>query len=366
MRTSVPHIALIVCLIVGIFSVSGIARADSVHYLYDLSDFTGTIPYSDVKLFVDLPRDEVYAALGNTVRLFNSSGMEIYRFDLDPGYGTVFDLAVTEEGDILLLTVHRVPGKQLPGWEVTRCDYRGTPIGRIDVTGLPAELDSFVPNLMGYHDGEIILASGPELRVVVANQEGAFERAYDLAALTGVPDDRRSDNDLFGFGVDPRGNILFTMATKFKAFVLSPDGAVASFGRAGSVPGSFGIASGIASDGHGHIFVADRLRGVVLVFDDKMQFVTEFGDGTNGRVVLMTPRDLVSGDDGKVYVTQGREIGVAVFRLDSGGGEFESNADAERKGGGGSNGSVDEIAPPVGSSKVGGTTHTGSADPGTA
>ncbi len=353
MRTSVPHIALIVCLFVGISSGSGIARAESVHYLYDLSDFTGTIPYSDVKLFVDLPRDEVYAALGNTVRLFNSSGMEIYSFDLDPRYGTVFDLAVDEGGDILLLTVHSIPGRRLPDWEITRCDYRGAPVGTIEVSGLPEELDSFVPNLMGYHDGEIILASGPGLRVAVADRTGAFQRAYDLAALAGVPDDKRTDNDLFGFAVDPHGNILFTMATKFKAFVLSPDGAIASFGRPGSVPGSFGIASGIAADGHGHIFVADRLRGVVLVFDDKMQFVTEFGDGTNGHLVLMTPRDLVSGDNGKVYVTQGRQIGVAVFRLDSGGGEFESNADAGRKGGDGSSVSADEIAPPVKSSQVG-------------
>jgi len=334
MRIPEPHTVMLACLIAGIALLAGSARADTVNYLYDLSDFSGTVPYSDVKLYADQPRDEIYAVLGNTVRLYNSSGMEIYRFDLPPMLGGVYDMAVDEGGDILLLTVRSIPGQPLPGWEITRCDYRGEPIGAIKVANLPPGLESFVPNLMAYHEGSIILASGPGLRVVVTDRTGVYQRSYDLAVLAGVPDDRRSDNDLFGFGVDRRGNILFTMATLSRAFVLSPDGSIASFGRPGSVPGSFGIASGIAADDEGRLYVADRLRGVVLVFDRSHQFITEFGDGGNGRVVLTSPRDLVSDGSGKVYVTQGRENGVAVFKLNSGGGQLESNADVEKEGGG--------------------------------
>ncbi|HXI02880.1 MAG TPA: hypothetical protein VNI57_06840, partial [Candidatus Saccharimonadales bacterium] len=46
-----------------------------------------------------------------------------------------------------------------------------------------------------------------------------------------------------------------------------------------------------------------------------LQFVSEFGDGTDGRISLVSPRDLAYDDSGKVYVTQGRNMGVAVFKL---------------------------------------------------
>ena len=53
----------------------------------------------------------------------------------------------------------------------------------------------------------------------------------------------------------------------FSAFRLSPGGEVAQFGRPGSGPGKFGVVAGIAADEAGYIYVADRLRSVVLVFD---------------------------------------------------------------------------------------------------
>ncbi len=92
--------------------------------------FSGPVPYDDVKL---------YAARGNSIRVFNASGMEIYRFDVDPRPGTVFDLAVDEPGDILRLTLSFDPAGQGAGWFITRCDYRGQPIGRIMIAGLPRD-----------------------------------------------------------------------------------------------------------------------------------------------------------------------------------------------------------------------------------
>ena len=314
MRPLKPFTLLLSALFVGSF-VSPMWAGAPAAYLYNLSDFSGTIPYSDVKLHADDQRGEIYAALGNSVRIFNTSGMEVYRFDVDPHIGGVYDLAIEPSGDILLLTVKSISGQKLPHWEVTRCDYRGEPAGTLGITGLPDDLDAFVPNLMAYQRNSLYLASSSGLRVVVADTTGAFLKSFDLAALVGVPDSRRADNDLFGFSVDSRGNILFTMATLAKAFVLSPDGNLTPFGKAGSIPGSFGITSGIAADDSGHIFVADKLRGVVIVFDQNLQFVSEFGDGTDGRISLVSPRDLAYDDSGKVYVTQGRNMGVAVFKL---------------------------------------------------
>ena len=63
-----------------------------ISYLYALSDFNGTVPYDDVVLHADLLRVEVYAVLGNSVRVFSATGMEIYRFDHDLEAGRIFGL----------------------------------------------------------------------------------------------------------------------------------------------------------------------------------------------------------------------------------------------------------------------------------
>jgi len=333
MRDSWVYMKSLGCLVVGILSIPAPASASTVSYLYGLSDFNGTVPYSDVNLYADRERDEVYASVSNFVSVFNASGMENYEFKLDPRYGSIYDIAVEETGDILLLTLDRsVPGP-LPSWSITRCDYRGQPTDQIAVEDLPPRYASFVPNEMFYHDGEIVLASRAQLVAVVTDAEGRFRRAYDLGRLAGLDEEHRADNDIVGFSVDPRGNILFTIATMFKAFVVAPDGGVKAFGRPGSNPGSFGIAAGIAGDEQGHLLVADRLRGVVMLFDRNLQFVTEFGSAEDGGHYLVRPSEVVFGPSGKIYITQKRDRGVAVFRLSADDAGTESDA-VEEPGGG--------------------------------
>ncbi|MBI1735362.1 MAG: hypothetical protein HYR51_09325, partial [Candidatus Rokubacteria bacterium] len=49
-------------------------------YLHTLSTFTGPIPYDTSRMAADHERNEVYVLYQNTIRVFNASGMEIYRF----------------------------------------------------------------------------------------------------------------------------------------------------------------------------------------------------------------------------------------------------------------------------------------------
>ncbi|HXH28679.1 MAG TPA: hypothetical protein VNL37_06515 [Candidatus Polarisedimenticolia bacterium] len=295
-----------------------LAAADgplAIRYLYNLSDFTGVVPYNDVRLYADRAHDEVYAATGNAVRVFNGAGMEVYHFDGDPALGTIFDLAVDAQGDLLLLTLSLGPGRTGPGWLVAHCDYRGVLKDRIVPHGLPPELASFRPNVMTLREGRLLLASLADLRAVEIDRSGAFHAAYDLARLAGLKDETRRNNEMFGFSVDRRGRMLFTIPTLFRAFVVDPDGTVRTFGRGGSAPGAFSVASGIVGDDAGHLFIADKGRGVVLVFDDRLEFVTEFGAAAPERGGLVRPTDLALGDAGKLYVTQARDRGVAVFQV---------------------------------------------------
>ncbi len=311
------------------------AGAVAVSYLYNLSNFSGAVPYNDVKLYVDRRNDEIYAAVGNAIRVFNASGMEIYRFDVDPRPGTVFDLAVEESGDLLLLTLAFDPAEPGHGWFITRCDYRGQPVGRITVAGFPKEFASFRPNVMIDRGERLLLASLAQFQAVEIDRSGQFQKGYDLAKLVGIKETERSRNDIAAFSMDPRGNMLLTVPTMFKVFVVSPAGRATDFGGPGSSPGLFGNVAGVVADDRGDVIVADKARGVVMIFNDRFEFVSEFGSGDDGRPALTRPTDLVMGRSGRLYVTQARERGVAVFKLDDGEGEGqrqESVAPKQRTG----------------------------------
>jgi hypothetical protein len=125
---------------------------------------------------------------------------------------------------------------------------------------------------------------------------------------------KAGDAGFTGFGVDGRGNVLFTVAPLFQAFVLSPEGELRGFGVRGSSPGKFNVVGGIAADPDGNLYVTDVLRSVVMVFDAAFEFQGEFGYRGDGPGNLIAPRDLVVGD-GQVFVTQSAARGVSVFRI---------------------------------------------------
>jgi hypothetical protein len=108
-----------------------------------------------------------------------------------------------------------------------------------------------------------------------------------------------------GFSVDRDGNMLFTVASVFSAYVMSPEGKVRAFGQKGSTPGKFNIVSGIAADEEGRLFLTDSLRAVVMVFDPSFQFLGEFGYRGPDPENLVSPFNLAVGN-GRVYVTQSR------------------------------------------------------------
>ncbi len=309
-------IRLAICLGLAASGALSGAPEVTVAYLYNLSDFSGMVPYSDVILHIDRQRDEIYGSLGNSVRIFSSTGMEVYRFEVDLALGQILDLVVEDSGDLLLLTYEPMEtALQTPDetrqWWLSRCDYRGTPIERLEVTGLPAELEDFGPNALFYRDGLVTLASRSQHQVVTVDGSGAYQQSHDLAQLAKLEDP--ASEEIFGLDIDPAGNILFTIPTNFKAYVVSPDGELRQFGMAGSAPGKFGIVSGIIADDHGNILIADKLRNVVMVFDKTLRFLTEFSKARDR--LLARPTDLVMGEEGKFYVTQARGQGVAVFRL---------------------------------------------------
>jgi hypothetical protein len=327
---SILRKALLAGLILGVFGSPGHAAGMNVSHLYELSDFSGTITYSDVFLHADRSRDEIYATTGRTVRVFNAAGMEIYRFGDSLDLGSIYGLVVEDSGDIVLLTQDyrlRDTGRE---WSLTRCDYRGDPLELIPVEDLPDAFAGFSPDRMRIHDGDLVLVSSGGLQVVVVGPDGTFRRGHDLARLLNIED--RDSHDIFGFSLDASGNMLFTIPVLFKALIVSPDGTMRQFGSPGSAAGQFGIISGIAVDDHGNILVTDKLRHVVMVFNPSFQLITEIK--VAGKETLVRPADVAVGGSGRVYVTQARQRGVAVYGLNPSGREFRLDGAPNGKGGG--------------------------------
>jgi len=114
--------------------------------------------------------------------------------------------------------------------------------------------------------------------------------------------------------VDREGSILFTIPTEFCAYKLSPKGVLASFCQRGSGPGKFNIAAGIVSDDSGYIYVSDKLKSAVLIFDNEFNFLNQMGSRGGGPYGFVIPMEMaVLGD--RLYVSQGAGQGVSVFSI---------------------------------------------------
>jgi DNA-binding beta-propeller fold protein YncE len=297
-------------------------------YLYNLSDFTGTVPTSSARVSLDAVNKEVYVTTGDRVVVFNDKGMEIYRFGEDLNIGTINDVAIDEKGNIYVLS----NSYELGRFVITLCNYRGEPIREIEITNTPDGLGGFFPNRILYRNGVLYLVAENAMTVVIIDANGAFRNSVDLFPLLDLTSDRdfrqavpgmekperkRQDYTISGFNLDHEGNMLFTDPITAKAYVISPDLIVDSFGQRGSAPGRFAVPRSMARDRSGNYLVCDILRAVAMVFDKDFEFVTEFGFRGYGPGNLIGPTGIAVDEDSRVYITQLADRGVSVYQLKS-------------------------------------------------
>jgi DNA-binding beta-propeller fold protein YncE len=295
-------------------------------FRYPLSNFSGPVRSQWAKVAVDRERNEIYTLhqRKNDIRIFGEHGMEIFVFG--EGFASAADIAIGDDGNIFILST----GYQTS--TVHLLNYRGEHISDIPLENVPPAYSEFTADRLVYRQGSLYLVDSDSLAVVVVDEDGLFERGYDLGTLLKpfLPRDddgerklanfdwkkkQLEDIDLKGFTVDDQGNMLFTVPVLFSAYRLSVDGEVTPFGRAGSGRGKFGVAAGIATDDRGYVYVSDRLRCVVLIFDRELRFQTEFGYRGNRPSNLIVPDDLAIDKSGNVYVGQAANRGVSVFKV---------------------------------------------------
>lgn len=278
-------------------------------FLFNLSDFTGLIPYNWARVSVDKENNEIYVLYQNTVRVFNNAGMEVYRFGDDLDLGHIVDVSFDPTGDIFLLTYKE------SGSAIIRCNYRGEPQSKIELKNLSPQFSGFSPTRMIYQNGHFYLENHGDMRVVVTDEEGHFKRGYDLIPLLELKEQDRGNVEIAGFSVDKEGNILITVPVLFKACILSPDGTFNWFGRPGSVSGKFNVIAGIVRDSRGNYLIVDKLKCAVMVFDKNFNFLMQFGSRGLNPGNLIAPDEIAIDDNDRIYVTQTRKRGVSVFKL---------------------------------------------------
>jgi hypothetical protein len=292
-------------------SVTGSATRVQVKPLYTLSNFSGPVPYDLVRLAVDRENGEILILnpREKDIRVFNGTGMEIYRTSPYMDLGAPVDLAVQADGNINLLVMN---GNK---YTIYRCNYRGEPVSEVVLTGIPQELSDMRPSRILWNNGLLYLVDLDWLKVAVFDNSGQFTRGYMIDDILELEGQQANESSMFGFTVDREGNLLFTIPVNFSAYRVSPDGEVASFGDSGSSPGQFSVVSGIATDDRGNIFLTDRRRSVVMVFSPDLKFLYEFGYRGSRMGNLIVPDDIVLDGTGKVYVAQMRKRGVQVYRV---------------------------------------------------
>ncbi len=277
-------------------------------FLHTLAGFAGPLKYDGVRVSVDLEREETYVIYQDLVHIFNPSGMEVFVFGDGLDLGQILDVAVDRAGDIIILSYK---GSRSI---LTRCDFRGVPIGPMEIKNLPAGR-IFFANRMVHRNGLLYFAALGTASVIVTDVNGQFRSRVEFLPLLPEDEKKKEGVESIGFTVDREGSIFLTMPVLFTVYKYSSDGKLTSFGRPGSAPGRFGIVAGIASDSRGNLFVADKLKSVVMVFDKDFNFLIEFGRRGSRPANLVVPDDIAIDRRDRVYVSQARRRGVSVFSL---------------------------------------------------
>jgi len=318
------------CILASIFlllTAAGPANGMRAVFLNRLANFEGIVPSLWSRITVDEERAEVLILnqRERMIRIFNDRGMEIFSLGDNVELSGATDIDLGEDGDIYVVYPRGIER------QIMRLNYKGEPVAAISLKNFPNDFKDFNPNFLQYINGSLYLADGTSMDVAVTDTNGLFQKGYHLKAelgkmqedFKGKPGEEELTDperfkfvDMFGFHVDTEGNIFFTVPVLFAVFKLPVEGEITMFGIAGGARGKFGVIAGVITDRQGNIYVSDRLRSVVLIFDRSFNFLTEFGLRGFRRGSLVVPDDLaINNEEGVIYVAQAANRGVSVFRI---------------------------------------------------
>ena len=197
-------------------------------------------------------------------------------------------------------------------------DGRHHTIRRLDIFGEPAVYAPEAPAADWNPRLLTVLANGDYLSLDPGNGLLARHRS-DSGALVWslrVGDPAARDSQFGRPAEGPDGRLYIPGGDQRKVYVVTADGLDAGeFGRFGSAPGRMVLPVGVGFGPRGTVLVLDRMRAKILVFDADLEFESEFGSVGARPGQFYHPADITSTADHRIYVAQGFQGRVQVFRV---------------------------------------------------
>lgn len=277
-------------------------------YLHHLSTWTGEVRISWPRLAFDRRNHELLMVDSGKLRFFIPSGMEVFRINEGWELGQIMAAAALPDDTLALLV--KQEGRIFP----LITNFRGDPLGEVPVRGLPwSGEDAFVPSTLLSSEGLLYLVDQSRLRLAVLTPQGELKRAVDLREIVGE-DTKGGDLEIRGVSVDAGGTVMFAIPSRFRVHLLDPASKLAVFGQKGDKLGRFNVVVAVAADDDGVLYTSDVLKGTVQVFDRDFNYVDAVKGQASREARLGAVGEIVVGD-GRLYVSQGGQRGVAVFAI---------------------------------------------------
>jgi DNA-binding beta-propeller fold protein YncE len=195
----------------------------------------------------------------------------------------------------------------------------GRTIRRLDFFGQPLPYEPERPSDLWWPEHLLLTRDGNFVTTDPANGLLVKHDAATGALLwkRELHDDR--SGELIGLGRPaeaPDGRLLLPIPGNRQVAVLSAQGEFeTAFGTPGGAQGRLSFPVGVAFCPDGTIAVLDRMRHIVLLYDEHYQFMAEFGKFGTGPTDLYYPAAIATTADGRVYVAQGLEGRIHMFRF---------------------------------------------------
>lgn len=269
-----------------------------------------------------LPREEIRAGLPAAVtagpegsicvvdatshsgHLFDSHNTRLFSTAGVAGLADPMDMAVEASGGFVC-TDSRAEG--------------GRTIRRLDFFGQPIPFEPERPSESWQPEHLLLTRDGDYVTTDASNGFLAKNDAETGALLWKVALQKDGAGEMIGIGRPaeaPDGRLYLPIPGNREIAVLSPEEEFeTAFGTPGGAKGRLSFPVGVAFCPDGTIAVLDKMRHIVLLYDDQYRFVSEFGRFGMGPTDLYYPTSIAATPDGRVYVAQGFEGKIHLFRF---------------------------------------------------
>ena len=116
-------------------------NADAVQssFLYAIDDGAGRRSTGWAALTWEPKNSELFLVANGVVDIFNDNGLATYSFGDDSQVGSPVAVAALENGELMVLASREM------ATQLIRCNFRGEPLARVELHGLPKEFGEFSP-----------------------------------------------------------------------------------------------------------------------------------------------------------------------------------------------------------------------------